>query len=181
MSRDPGREIVLQNRKKKNCLNWQRWQLVQIFPNNNDWESCSCHARRESWQVSSIFGAYWDINVSCLWIQGRNIICKGSCYETWRQLLARRKHNSVCYRRVLLSPILAEDEDLTDFHFFSRTCCNVLQVAARCEVLWKLKEGFKQYFNVIFRTATFACQKMKKTDSSVLLFLLLTRKISVGL
>lgn len=175
--RDPGREIVLQNCKKKNHLNWQRWQCVQVFFNNNDWESCSCHAGREIWHISSILGAYWDMNVSCLWIQGRNITCSGSYWETWRQLLARRKHNSVCYRRALLSPILAEDEALTNFLFFPRMFCSVSQV----EVLWKLKEGFRQDFNVIFRTATFACQRMGKPDSSVLLFLLLTRRSSMGL
>lgn len=106
--RDPGREIVFQNCTKK-YLNRQRWQRVQIFLNNNDWESCSCHARRETWHISSKFRAYWDINVD----PGEE-----HHYETWRQLLARRKHNSVCSRILLLSPILAEDEALTDFYFF---------------------------------------------------------------
>lgn len=127
--RDPGREIVLQN-CKKNCLNWQRWQRVQIFLNNN-WESCSCHARHETQHISSILGAHWDINGSCLWIQGRNIICSGLYYETWRQLLAWRKHDSVCYGIVLLSPILEEDEALSDFHFFpeySAMFCKLLPV-----------------------------------------------------
>lgn len=135
LCRDPGREIVLQNCKKKNCLNWQRWQSVQIFFNNNDGESCSCHAGRGIWHISSIWGAYWDRNVSCLWIQGRNIICRGSFWETWRQLLAPRKHNSVSCRRVLLSPILAEDEALTGFHFFpecSAMFCKLLPDVRSC-------------------------------------------------
>lgn len=58
---------------------------------------------------------------------------------------ARRKHNSICYRILLLNHILGEDEALTDFHF-SRIFCKVLQVAARCKVLWKLKEGFRACF-----------------------------------